>query len=354
VSEGADPPDAPTPDETPAEKSLWDRYREAATWVKVALPVALVAVLVALGALIANAVSDDSTTASVTGSTTTTAPNNTTALLLVATATQLASDETSTSIATTTIPSTAAVPETTTSTEASTTTTAAATTTPPTSPTTAQPVATTAPTTAPPATTSTATTSTATTAPPTTTSTSSTTAPPTTTTNKPTTTTSVFQLPAGEIAVSPNAFKDAWNAAAKAGGVASISTWTQKPLAGQTGSGTSLGGNLRLVLLSNTDDSPVAAAVLAWLPLSDPSQQAEQNAAFQKAFDVLMTTVTASATSEQQATVATQLGLSATAPPFPDGSAANATLEGSQYQLKALVPAGQSGVYTLIGVSESS
>ena len=154
--------------------------------------------------------------------------------------------------------------------------------------------------------------------------------------------------------MSPDAFKDAWNTAAQAAGVATISTWTQKPLAGHTGSGANLGGNLRLVLLSDNDTSPVAAAVLAWLPLENPSEQAAQNAAYQKAFDVLMKTVTIRVTSEEQASVAKELGLSATAPPFPDGTTASASLEKSTYQLKALIPAGRSGVYTLIGVSESS
>jgi hypothetical protein len=164
----------------------------------------------------------------------------------------------------------------------------------------------------------------------------------------------VFPLPPGQIAASPDAFKAAWNAAAPASGVASISTWTQKPLAGQTASGANLGGNLRLVLASESGDSPVAAAVLAWLPLSDPSQQAQQNEAYQEAFDVLMKTVSARVTSAEQATVARELGLSATEPPFPDGATASATARDLQYQLRALIPAGQSDVYTLIGVTESS
>ena len=133
-----------------------------------------------------------------------------------------------------------------------------------------------------------------------------------------------------------------------------ISDWTEKPLAGHVGSGASLGGNLRIVVYSDGDDGPVAAAVLAWLPLSDPSQEAAQNAAFHQAFDVLMKTVDVTVTEEQQASVAAQLGLSATAPPFPVGTSATATLDDSSYQRQALTPAGQTGVYSLIAVSEAS
>jgi hypothetical protein len=67
-----------------------------------------------------------------------------------------------------------------------------------------------------------------------------------------------------------------------------------------------------------------------------------------------MKTVAATVTPEQQDTVATQLGLSATAPPFPEGSSANATLDDARYQRAAITPAGRSGVYSLIGVSQTS
>ena len=157
----------------------------------------------------------------------------------------------------------------------------------------------------------------------------------------------------GLLAVSPDAFAAVWNVAAEPKDVASISTWTQEPLAGNIGNVADLGDNLRLVLLSARDDGPVAAAVLAWMPLSDPAQQAQQNTAYQDAFAVLVKTVNISASAEEQATVAAQLGLSNTEPPFPEGASATTSLESQQYQLAALVPSGSSGVYTLAGVYES-
>ena len=346
--------------------SIWARYRGAATWVKIAVPIAIVAALVGLGAIIANALSDDSTTTS--GSTTTTAGNGTTALLLVATAGQLASDEASTATTTTiplatTVPEpTTTIPEPTTATTSApeTTTTVASTTVPAT---TAPTVAPTEPTTAPPDTTTpttekptTTTEKAATTTEKATTTTqeaATTTEKATTTTEKSSTTTSVFPLPPGQVAASADAFMATWNAAAPASGVATISTWTEKPLAGHEANVATLGGNLRIVVLTadGSPTSPVSMAVLAWLPLSNPSEQAAQNEAFQQAFGVLMKTVSATVTSEQEATVAQQLGLSAATPPFPDGTTATASLDQKDYQLRALIPAGQSGVYSLVGVS---
>jgi hypothetical protein len=108
------------------------------------------------------------------------------------------------------------------------------------------------------------------------------------------------------------------------------------------------------VLLSDGENGPVAEAVLAWLPSSDPSQAAAQNEAYRNAFDVLMATVDATVTSAQQAKVARGLGLTPTTPPFADGATGSATQGQVRYDLKALIPEGRSGVYTLIGATESS
>jgi hypothetical protein len=119
------------------------------------------------------------------------------------------------------------------------------------------------------------------------------------------------------------------------------------------GSTADLDGNIRLVLLSDDEDGPVAEAVLVWLPLSDASQQEAQNEAYQQAFGVLMKAVDASVTSSQQTKVAKQLGLSSTKPPFPNGATASAQQDREQYDLSALTPDGRSGIYTLIDVTAS-
>ena len=329
MSDDREVTDVPAPDGAPdgahPKKSLLDRYGEAATWVKVAIPVVAVAVLVGIGALIAALAGDDSSTDSSTTASTI-SPSSGTALILVATASQLAGDPT----ASTTVPDTTTTEPTTTTVET-------------TVPTTEPAVPTTEPGTVPPATTVPSTT---------------TTEPPTTT-EKATTTTveeeteEEIDLPAGEIAESPDAFMAAWNTAAAGSGVASISSWTQQPFAGQSGSVADLGGNVRVVLLSDEEDGPVAEAVLAWLPLSDPDEEEAQNEAYRQAFDVLMETVDADVTSAQQKRVATQLGLSSTEPPFPEGTTASVPQGEQQYDLMAIEPEGRSGIYTLIGASKS-
>jgi hypothetical protein len=134
--------------------------------------------------------------------------------------------------------------------------------------------------------------------------------------------------------------------------VATISSWRPIQVAGVTASVADLGGNLRVAVAADTPNGPIAAAVLAWLPVSDPSQVAAQNEAFRNAFDVLVKTVNPSATEEQQATLASQLKLTPATPPFPTGTETSATLEPQQYRLEALVPEGQSGPDTLIAVYE--
>jgi hypothetical protein len=134
--------------------------------------------------------------------------------------------------------------------------------------------------------------------------------------------------------------------------VATISSWRPLQVAGLTASVADLGGNLRVAVASDTPTGPVAAAVLAWLPVSDPSQVAAQNVAFRSAFGVLVETVNPNATEAQQTTLAGQLQLTPATPPFPTGTDVTATLDPQKYRLEALMPEGQSDPETLIAVSE--
>jgi hypothetical protein len=160
-------------------------------------------------------------------------------------------------------------------------------------------------------------------------------------------------LPPGQLAATADDFQQAWNTAAQGTSVGHITAWTQKPVAGNVANYADIGGNLRVAVVSETEGSPVAVAVLGWVPLTDQSQQSAQNAAFQAAFDVLTKTVNATITSAQQAVLARQLGITDSQPPFPDGTSDTATQGSETYQLRALVPIPGSGVYTLVGVSQS-
>jgi hypothetical protein len=163
-------------------------------------------------------------------------------------------------------------------------------------------------------------------------------------------------LPGGEIAESLEAFEASWNAAAEDsdGDVESISSWTEQPFLGHVGSVADLGGNLRLVVIADRDDGPVAMAVLAWMPLSTSSGQVVQNRAYRDALDVLMTTVDDEVTTAEQDQVADDLGLTPRKPPFPAGATASVTQGEQQYELRALVPEGGSEPYTLIGVQAAT
>jgi len=360
--------EVPGPD-GPSKKGLWDRYRDAATWVKVGIPVAVAIVAVLVGSRIADAVGDDESTATAetTTTTTTASTNDSHTLILLAIASDLATDETADTTTTTAVETTTTAEEPTTTeapttTAASTTTaapTTAATTAPPTAPPTAATSAPVAPTTAKPATPTTAAPA-PTTSPPTSTpatsrptTPSSISRPTLTSTSGPTTPTSAVPLPPGQVADSADAFQAAWNAAAPAAGVPEIGSWTDEEIAGHPALEADLGKNLRVVLLTDGEDGPVSEAVLAWLPTVLPSQEAEQNAAYQAAFGVLMQSVDEGVTDEQQAEVAGALGLSPSAPPFPEGTTASAPQGERQYDLRALVPEGRRGVYTLIGATSS-
>jgi hypothetical protein len=158
------------------------------------------------------------------------------------------------------------------------------------------------------------------------------------------------QLPSGTVATSPGAFQQAWNSAAS-NGVATISSWNQMPVAGVTASIANLGGNIRVVLASATPTAPINVAILAWLPVSQ-GQEAAQNEMYRAAFDVLMKTVNPNVTSAQQTRVANELGLTPQAPPFQVGTTANAVQPPQAYRLEALQPDSQSGVETMIAVTE--
>jgi hypothetical protein len=164
----------------------------------------------------------------------------------------------------------------------------------------------------------------------------------------------IIPLPAGTVASSPKAFQTAWDAAAPAANVPTITSWDQMPLDGDVANIANLGGNVRVALASKTADGPVAAAILAWLPPPSSADQATQDALYRDAFSVLMKTVNPSVTASQQTAVATHLGLSPSKAPFAAGATADATLPPQHYRRAALEPQGQSGVYTMIAVTEAT
>jgi hypothetical protein len=158
----------------------------------------------------------------------------------------------------------------------------------------------------------------------------------------------------GGLAGSREELQTTWNSVAKGSDVASISAWAPLDLPGEDASVADLGGNIRLVALTDGESGPVTRVVLVWLPLEDPEQQSEQNAAYRDAFAVLMKTVDDGVTSAQQANVADQLGLSADLPPAADGTEAEVTLEPEHYVLRALDVSGVPGVDTLISVTSAA
>jgi hypothetical protein len=88
---------------------------------------------------------------------------------------------------------------------------------------------------------------------------------------------------------------------------------------------------------------------IGWLPLTDESQQAAANTAFQDAFAVLVTTVNPGVTAGQQATLSGKLTISSSQPPFEAGTKEAATLAPERYVLEAVDVAGQPGPVTIIG-----
>jgi hypothetical protein len=132
--------------------------------------------------------------------------------------------------------------------------------------------------------------------------------------------------------------------------MAPVNAWTPMTVLGRAVNVANLGGNLRLAAVTD-DDGFVTHVVLAWLPLADESQQAEQNIQFQDAFAVLVRTVNPGASTTQQADLAAQLGLSSEQPPFPEGAEARAALPPDRYQLEVVDIPGEDGPTTLIAAT---
>jgi hypothetical protein len=359
---GAGGPGVPEYTPEPPERGLWARYLASPTWVKIALPVAVVIVVVLVGVLIANAFDDSST-------------EDETEELLEEIAEELADQEataTTTTIPVTVAETTTTVAETTTTVPETTTTVPETTTTIPTTTTT---------TTAPVVPTTTTTTTTTTTVPATTTtSTTTTTEPPPTEappteppptepppteppptepppTEPPDTEAPDTEppdtepgLPAGALFGSLDDLQSAWNDTVQGSSVAPVNAWTPMTVLGRAVNVANLGGNLRLAAVTD-DDGFVTHVVLAWLPLADESQQAEQNIQFQDAFAVLVRTVNPGASTTQQADLAAQLGLSSEQPPFPEGAEARAALPPDRYQLEVVDIPGEDGPTTLIAAT---
>jgi hypothetical protein len=353
----------------PPERGLWARFLASPTWVKIALPVAVVILAVLAGVLIAQAGDNSS-------------DEDETEELLEEIAEELADEEAATTTTIpVTLPSTTTVAETTTTVEettttiAETTTTAVATTTTVPATTTTVPVApttttTTTTTTTVPATTTTSTTTT--TEPPPTEAPPTTEAPPDTEppdteapdTEPPDTEPSDTEAPDTEPpdtepGLPPEALfgslddlQSAWNATAQGTSVAPVDSWTPTTVLDRAVNVANLGGNLRLAAVAN-DDGFVTHVVLAWLPLADDAEQPQQNAQFQDAFAVLVRTVNPGASSSQQAGLAADLGISAEQPPFPEGAEARAALPPDRYQLKVVDIPSQDGPTTLIAATSA-
>ena len=116
------------------------------------------------------------------------------------------------------------------------------------------------------------------------------------------------------MAASLDDFQASWNSAAENTAVAPITSWTPLDVSDRTASVADLGANLRLVALTDGSSGPVTLAVLVWLPLDDPADQPQQNALYRDAFAVLVRSVYPDATTEEQSTLAAELGLSADLP----------------------------------------
>ena len=334
--------------EQPGDAGLWARFLAAPTWVKVLIPVVIVALALFIGVWIGQSGSD-------------TSPEEG---LLQDIADQLAAQPEATTttaavveVTTTNEETTTTVEEDPTTTEPEPTTTVEETTTA--APTTAPPIAapTAAPTAAPPtpAPTEPPPTEAPDTTAPTDTEPPDTTAPADTEPTEPDTTPPSDSEPPrlGTVAASLDDFQAQWNSAAENTAVAPITSWTPLDVSGRTASVADLGANLRLVALTDGSSGPVTLAVLVWLPLDDPADQPQQNELYRDAFAVLVRSVYPDATTEEQSTLAAELGLSADLPPAEDGASAEATLRRQRYRLAGLDVSGAPGVDTLISVESA-
>jgi hypothetical protein len=337
-------PDLPEYTPKPHGDGLWGRYLGAATWVKVGIPLVVIALVIGVGVLIGQ---------SGNGKSTSSGDQNTEELLALLAAKMATQDETTTTAAetTTTEAETTTTEEETTTTEAETTTTEAATTTTvaettttpttvPVTPTTQAPPPPTTPPTIPETTTTEAETTT-------TEAETTTTEAETSTTEAETTTTEA--IPPGSLFASLEDFQNAWNATAQGSSVGPITAWSAVDVNGTAADVADIGGNLRVGAVVNGANGAVTRVALGWLPLTDKSEQAQQNALFQDAFSVLVRTVNPAATSEQQSGLASDLGITGTEPPFPTGTTTRATLAPERYALEAVDVPEQAGPVTIVG-----
>ena len=156
-------------------------------------------------------------------------------------------------------------------------------------------------------------------------------------------------VPPGALFASLEDFQAAWNAAAQGTSAGQISAWSPIDVNGTSADVANIGGNLRVGAVVSAANGPVTQVALGWLPLADESQQPQQNAAFQDTFAVLVRTVNPGVSAGQQTDLASQLGISATQPPFPTGTKTNATLLPERYVLEAVDVPGQDGPVTIVG-----
>jgi Tfp pilus assembly protein PilE len=356
--------DVPASAPPPAGGGIWARFLASPLWVKIAIPVVVVALVTGIVALIASnnssSSSSDSNTEKVLAlMAAKMAANEAAASTTVAETTTTVAETTTTEEETTTTEAETTVPETTTTVPETTTTVTPTTvpvppTTPPPPPT--PPPTTAAPPTEPPTTEAPPTEPPPTEAPPTeapTTEAPTTEAPPTEppTTEAPPTEPPTTEpvAPPGALFASLEAFQAAWNAAAQGTSVGQITSWSPIDVNGTQADMATIGGNLRVGTVLRGQNGAVTQVALGWLPLADDAQQAAQNAAFNDAFAVLVRTVNPGASAGQQSGLASQLGISSTQPPFPTGTSNAASLDQERYVLEAVEVPGQNGPVTIVG-----
>jgi len=156
-------------------------------------------------------------------------------------------------------------------------------------------------------------------------------------------------VPPGALFASLEDFQAAWNAAAQGTSVGQISSWSPIDVNGTQADVATIGGNLRVGAVLRGQNGAVTQVALGWLPLADDTQQAAQNAAFNDAFAVLVSTVNPGVSSGQQSDLASQLGISSTQPPFPTGTSTATSLGQERYVLEAVDVPGQDGPVTIVG-----
>ncbi len=361
MSDAGGSPELPEYTPKPHGDGLWGRYLDAPTWVKVGIPLVVIALVLGVGVLIGQSGNGDSTSSS---------DQNTEELLALMAAKMAAEEATTTTVAETTTTEAATTTEETTTTEAETTTTVAETTTVP--ETTTSPETSAAATTVPRTTTTTIPKTTPT-QPETTPSEPDTSEPqsdtsepqsdtsePSSDTSEPSSDTSEpTEPPSSEPVIPPGAlfasledFQTAWNSTAQGSSVGQITEWSPIDVNGTAAQVADIGGNLRVGAVVNGTNGAVTQVALGWLPV-DESQQAAQNAAFQNAFAVLVRTVNPAATSAEQSSLASELGITKDEPPFPTGTKHRATLAPERYVLEAVDVPGQDGPVTIVGARSS-